>query len=66
MSEIEKLLKELRLDIKRDTEKTLLSLETSITNKINAKIDQNFNLLHGELEQIKETNSEHNRRISAI
>ncbi|XP_046976657.1 uncharacterized protein LOC124542816 [Vanessa cardui] len=66
MSEIEKLLKELRLDIKRDTEKTLLSLETSITTKINDKIDKNFNLLHGELEQIKETNSDHNTRISAI
>ncbi|CAB3252892.1 unnamed protein product [Arctia plantaginis] len=66
MSEIEKLLKELRLDIKRDTEESLLNLETSITSKINDKIDQNFNFLQRELEQIKETNSKHDKRISAI
>ncbi|CAG4944482.1 unnamed protein product [Parnassius apollo] len=66
MSEIEKLLKELILDIKRDTEESLLNLETCITSKINDKIDQNFNFLQRELEQIKETNSKHDKRISAI
>lgn len=49
----EKLIKELRFDIQRDSEKSLKDLETRIINNINEHIDEKFKNINNELENIK-------------
>lgn len=66
MNNLEQLLRELRTDIKKDSEESLKTLETRIIENINKNIDKKFNKIYGELEEIKESNMKLDKRILEI
>lgn len=63
---IEKLLHDLRVKIKSDTNISMAEHEERITAKINENIDQKFNYINSEIEKIKQTNEDQEKRIGFI
>ncbi|XP_045493275.1 uncharacterized protein LOC123692562 [Colias croceus] len=66
MSNIEQLIKELRIDIKNDSEESLKKVEQRITNKINENIDSKFKTIQEDIEKLKKTNTENEYRLLEI
>ncbi|CAH2234899.1 jg22367 [Pararge aegeria aegeria] len=66
MSNLEQLLRELRCDIKKDSEQSLKIVEERITKNINENIDEKFENIHCQIELIKKNSFEHSERILAI
>lgn len=66
MSNIEQLIKELRFDIKKDSEESLNRAEERITQRINQNIDVKFGAILQDIESIKTENLEQNKRILEI
>lgn len=62
MSDVAKLLKELRADIKKDSEESLQRLEDRLT----AKIDEKFDSVQFDINKIKEINLNYEKRINNI
>lgn len=60
---LEKLIRELRCDIKKDNEDALKIVEERITKTINENIDQKFENIQLQIDQIKKNNTEQNARI---
>lgn len=60
---LEKLIRELRSDIKKDNEDTLKEVEERITKTINENIDNKFENLQLQIDQIKQNSIEQNLRI---
>ncbi|XP_045783247.1 uncharacterized protein LOC123879525 [Maniola jurtina] len=66
MSNFEQLLRELRCDIRKDSEESLRIVEERITKSINENIDTKFEDIQAQIEIIKKNNNEQNERILAI
>lgn len=63
MSNIEQLIRELRMDINRDSEESLKKLETRITKNINEHTDRKFTAIQGEIDSIKKNSADQDKRI---
>ncbi|CAG4976128.1 unnamed protein product [Colias eurytheme] len=66
MSNIEQLIKELRIDIKNDSEESLKKVEQRITNKINENIDSKFKSIQEDIEKLKKSHAENEHRFLEI
>lgn len=63
---LEKLLHELRLQIRSDNNVTSTEQEERITSSINKNIDEKFNFLQKEIEELKQTSKEHEDRLALV
>lgn len=66
MDNIEKMLRELRADIKTDSDRSLERMENRITNTINQHTDQQILIVHGEIDKIKQICSEQDKRLLEV
>lgn len=63
MANIEQLIRELRVDLNKDSAESLKQLETRITKNINEHTDEKFGIIQDEIENLKKTSSEQDKRI---
>lgn len=63
---MEKLLHDLRVKIRSDTNITLNEQEERITSKINENIDKKFEYINKKIEKINETNEEQEKRLTLV
>lgn len=66
MSNLELLLRELRHDIKKDSEESLKIVEERMTKSIIENIDKKFESIQSQIETIKKNNSEQSERLLSI
>lgn len=64
--DLEKLLNDLRLQIKSDININLSEQEERITTRINKNIDEKFNHIQMEIEEIKQTNEDQETRLALV
>lgn len=63
---MERLLHELRIKIKSDTNITLIEQEERIITKINENIDKKFEHMNKQIEKINQTNDDQEKRITLL